>query len=422
MGNQLQNNMSILKVEQLKEAIIAGKQTLSNIQVTPMTLKQEMMFIGKLVMEEYLLTAQQIVTELKKDENILIGPGRGWMISSHVCRTLGITSINPCDIGVTPALTWGNDLDYPIINIEVDEDSALTVLDITKQLFGYENIAATLEDTEGVISSYTLLICNDGIRNHINVKESVDSTGNKYLCTIEGIKEITDSKLLRFNILPSAILSRIKRIQNLIAKNGKDAPRLYDKWIWNENYNQFHEGDLNGIPLFECKGIQEVTKMLIQKNNYGCFNTLLDIQGLFYTREGYYLYDDNAIAKFQKSHGLLMLLEKPHFPWGFLYREDFEWFLSGWMGFSWTHSAHVMLLADEKKEREAEMWKHSYLIQGINNGFGYTELNQIWDSVFRRKFKKPLPSKAHVAGRLYLSVFLARLKNEFPEEFNVIKE
>ena len=236
MENQLQNNMSKIKTEQLKEAVITGKQTLSNIQVTPMTLKQEMMFIGKHVMEEYLLTAQQIVTELKKDEDILIGPGWGWMISSHVCRTLGLTSINPCDINVTPALTWGNDLDYPIINIEVDEGSALTVLEKAKQLFGYDNVAATLENTEGMMSSYTLLICNDGIRKHINVEESVDGAGNKFLCTKESIKEITDSKLLRFNILPSAILSRIKRIQNLIAKNGKEAPRLYEKWIWNENY------------------------------------------------------------------------------------------------------------------------------------------------------------------------------------------
>lgn len=188
MENQLQNNMSKIKTEQLKEAVITGKQTLSNIQVTPMTLKQEMMFIGKHVMEEYLLTAQQIVTELKKDEDILIGPGWGWMISSHVCRTLGLTSINPCDINVTPALTWGNDLDYPIINIEVDEGSALTVLEKAKQLFGYDNVAATLENTEGMMSSYTLLICNDGIRKHINVEESVDGAGNKFLCTKESIK------------------------------------------------------------------------------------------------------------------------------------------------------------------------------------------------------------------------------------------
>ena len=48
------------------------------------------------------------------------------------------------------------------------------------------------------------------------------------------------------------------------------------------------------------------------------------------------------------------------------------------------------------------------------------ELNHIWDSLFNHESSKPLPSQAHYAGRLYLSVFLAKLKHQFPEEFNAI--
>ena len=80
-----------------------------------------------------------------------------------------------------------------------------------------------------------------------------------------------------------------------------------------------------------------------------------------------------------------------------------------------------MLLADAKLEREAEVLKHIYLQQGMNNGFNEAELNRIWNSLFKRRKQKALPSKAHYSGRVYLSVFLARLKNEFPKEFNMIQ-
>lgn len=55
-----------------------------------------------------------------------------------------------------------------------------------------------------------------------------------------------------------------------------------------------------------------------------------------------------------------------------------------------------------------------YLNQGIDSGFRERELNSIWDSWFDRT--NPFPSMAEAAGDAYISVVLARLKKDFPEE------
>jgi hypothetical protein len=90
-------------------------------------------------------------------------------------------------------------------------------------------------------------------------------------------------------------------------------------------------------------------------------------------------------------------------------------FLNGWIGFSWRQAVQVIKFADKKMWCEAEPLKHFYLKQGMDNGFSESELNSIWDSWFGRD--KPFQSVAEVAGDVYISVVLARLKADYPEEF-----
>ena len=73
----------------------------------------------------------------------------------------------------------------------------------------------------------------------------------------------------------------------------------------------------------------------------------------------------------------------------------------------------------DKNECEAESLKQVYLRHGLDNGFKEAELIRIWESFFERT---PLRSKSHYIGRLYLSVFLAGLKHNFPEEFKEITD
>lgn len=408
------------KKEQLREIVKTDIDSLKNLGVSKNIRERELYFIERRGMEDYFLVAHQFMNELKKNEAILIGPGWDWMISSHVCRSLGITNICPRDVSMDPILVWGDDKSKPTISIEVDEDSFHIVLRKAIIFFGYDNIAKMPVNSNG-LRSCALLFCNDGIANHFQSEEMTDQDGYKILCTKEYIKECDNRSVFRFNILQSTILSSIKRIQELIVSNGKEAPKLYENWIWNENYRLFHDGELSDIPLFNCKSIQRMTKMLMAKQQFGSFNELLNIQGLLSSREGHTLCDEEAIVEYQHEHGIGTIMGETRYPWGFLFREDVAWVLRYWVGLSWRQTAHVMLLADAKLEREAEVLKHIYLQQGMNNGFNEAELNRIWNSLFKRRTQKALPSKAHYSGRVYLSVFLARLKNEFPKEFNMIQ-
>ena len=340
-------------IERLREAVIAGVDSKEKHDVKRMTLENELNFIERRGMEEYFLVAQELINGLKGHKGIILGPGRGWMVSSHVCCALGLTSFRPT--GLTPIVTWGDDECTPMINIDVDADS------------------------------------------YDFVKKKVD--------------EYTQKSGYHFGIYLPLEVTKIKRVLALIEKNGKEAPQLY-KWIWHENYDLFYSGNLDGIPRFGGTVIQKMTKALMQKAEFGAFDCLLDVMGLY--NNDIILCDEEEIVRYKKRYGLLDVLGRKSFPFGFLYKEDVAWFLNGWTGFSWRQAAQVVKLADKKMWREAEPLKHFYLNQGIDSGFRERELNSIWDSWFDRT--NPFPSMAEAAGDAYISVVLARLKKDFPEE------
>jgi len=349
------------KIEQLREIVTNSVNTNDHHCVKRMILENELTFIENRHMEDYFLVAHKLISELNKNDDVMIGPGWDWMIGSHVCRSLGITNLNPSDLGITPIITWGKDNYRPTITIEVDCGSYDFVL---------KKVAENTKNTE-----------------------------------------------CRFHIQPSAILSRIKRIQAQIVKNGKVCPKLYDRLIWNEDYELFMEGNLGGIPLFDDKDILKLTNILLTSRQYGAFDELLNVQGLLDSNATHIFKNDASIESFRQTHGVLSVLGKNLFPWGFLFKEDVAWFLNGWIGLSWKQCAQVIEYADTNAESEANYLKQIYLHQGIDSGFREEELCFIWNSLFKRMVKKALPSKAHYSGRVYLSVFMARLKHEFPMEF-----
>ena len=160
----------------------------------------------------------------------------------------------------------------------------------------------------------------------------------------------------------------------------------------------------------------------MSKEENGNFCELLTILGLSHSAKGYTLYCEENSADYKRRHGVVALLDNNRFsyPWGFLFKEEVAEFMKYDIGLSWKQIAQLLQYSDMKKEYEAERLKHFYLHQGMDNGIKEEEMIRIWDSLFNRESSKSLPSKAHYAGRLYLSVFLAKLKHQFPEEFNAV--
>lgn len=423
----------VSKINQLRKLVKKGVTTEIGYRVSKMILHNELTFIENRHLEDYFLVAHRLMSELKKNKEVIIGPGWGGMISSHVCYVLGITNINMHD---DPILLWGNEKRNPTIDIEVDDESYHLVYNMAIELFGFENVARmpimngknrNLDNHEFIgikangekvyLHACALLVCLDGVENHFAVDEVIDEKGNKILCTRDFIEESDNTIVLRFNVLQSHILTRIKRIQKFIEKNGKEHPKMYDKTIWEEDYQLFKDGDLDDIPWFEKDCIQEVTEKLMQGRGIPNFERLLIIQGLYNIGESELLSNKKEIANYKKRYQLFPFLKS--LPYGLLFAEDAAWFIHGWVGLTWKQTWQVLQFVFDKNERDAEPLKQVYLLEGMDNGFKEAELNRIWGSLFERT---PLRSKSHYIGRLYLSVFLAGLKHNFPNEYKEITE
>lgn len=419
------------KINQLRKLVKKGASNEMVYRISKFILHNELTFIEDRHLEDYFLVAHRLVSELKDNKEVLLGPGWGGMISSHICYVLGITNINMHD---DPILLWGNGKINPTINIEVDEESYHLVYNKAIELFGFKNVARMPVMNEKNIKKHAfigtkvngekvylhacaLLICLDGVKKHFDVEEVNDENGNKILCVREFVEEYDNTKVLRFNVLQSHILTRIKKIQKLLDNNGKDYPKMYEKNIWNEDYHLFCNGDLDDIPGFDGDNIQEITKKMIQSKGLPYFDRLLIIQGLYSLGECDFLSNKKKTAEYKKKYQLFPFIKL--LPYGILYAEDAAWFVHGWIGLTWKQTWQVLQFVFKKKESEAGKLKKIYLRQGIDNGFKEAELVHIWESLFERT---PLRSKSHYIGRLYLSIYLARLKHQFPEEFKEITE
>ena len=424
------------KIQQLRKLVEKGISNETGHRVKKMTVHNELTYIENRHLENYFIVAHKLMKQIKTSEDILIGPGRGRMISSHVCYTLGITNICPQCVFAEHVLLWGDATKNPIIDIEVDNDSYNLVYKQAIEMFGFENVArmpikispsfipnnhewigVKSNGAKVYLHACALLICLDGVSNHFAVDEVLDEVGNRILCAKEFIEEYDNQSILRYNVLKSNLLTRIKQIQRQIEKNGKQYSKIYEKRLWEEDYELFINGNLNGIPYFESNSIQEVIRMLMPKRKFTAFDELLNIQALFTIKVGNFLQDKEKLAEYKKKHEQLSFLGI--FPYGFLYDDDIVWFLNGWIGFSWKQSAEVMQLVFSHNETEAQDLKQFYLQQGMNRGFKKVELNRIWKSIFRYRIVR---SRAHYAGQIYLSVYLAGLKHQFPEEFDEIKD
>ena len=411
-------------------------------EVDVMIIHKELNFIERRQLENYFLVAHKLVVELKRDGNVIIGPGWGRMISSHFCYSLGITNISPRSVDVDPILIWGDDNGVPTIEIEVDEESYQLVFQKAIELFGYENVARmpVMNKENRDLSNHSwlgikangekvslhacaLLICLDGVETHFDVDEVTDMKGNKILCAKEFVEDCDNQKILLFNVLTSDVLTWIKRIQKLLDSNGKGYPKLYEKTIREEDYTLFYQGDLNDIPDFDSQLIQEITKKLMPPNKRYAFETLLNIQALYLIEKLYQsdavnnFLDEKKLAEYRQKHEAHPFLIRHSY--GFLFAEDAAWWFHCRIGLPWVQTTKILQAAIANKEQEVAELKQFYLRQGTENGFKESDLKRIWDSLFSRTL---IRSKAHLAGRLYLSVYLARLKNEFPEEFSTTKE
>ena len=425
-------------IEQLRQLVMEGKENIPHRGVVrTFTLLQELTFIENRKQEDYFLAMHRFVKELKSVPDVLIGPGRRWMTASYVCHALDITNVCLGGISLAPIDFWGNEDSDTTMDIEVDEDTYEWAYFKATEVFGYDNVACSsdidnnLDDDETYMfrgyrnkqKGYSVVVCPDGVAEHYKIYEMKGDDGLDKLC-IDGDVEPTDNThIFIFNVICSNTLTRIKRIQREIVKAGKDCPNMYLRGnanilYYSEGFQTLFDEKDRSIPFFSDKLSKEMAETLFDKIR--SMDDLLTIAALYHTRLIYELHAHN-IEEYKKQHGVVRLFHKWRFPYGFLYREDVCWFMTGWIGMTWKESARIVQLMSGKNPLEAECMKHIYLHRGMDNGFREYELNHIWSSLFDRATKKPLPSMAHFVGSMYQYAFLAMLKKDFPEEYQSIK-
>ena len=424
-------------IEQLRKLVLEGKESIPTRGVRTFTLLQELTFIENRKQVDYFLAMHRYVKELTSMPDALIGPGRRWMTASHVCHALGITNICLGSISLTPIDFWGDEDSDTTMDIEVDEDTYEWAYFKAAEIFGYDNVACT-SDIDNIQSEeeiytfrgyrnkqkgYSIVVCPDGVAEHYKVYEVEGDDGLDTLC-IDGDAEPTDNiHIFRFNVIRSDTLTRIKRIQHEIVKAGKVCPDMYHRGsanilYYSNGYQTLFDEEDRSIPFFGDKLAKEMAEILFGKIT--SMEDLLTITALDSARLIYEIHVNN-IEDYKKKHGVVRLFDKWRFPYGFLYREDVCWFMTGWIGMTWKESARIVQLMSGQNPLEAECLKHVYLHRGMDNGFREDELNHIWSSLFDRATKRPLPSMAHFVGLMYQYAFLAMLKKDFPEEYQSIK-
>lgn len=367
--------------------------------------------------------------------DVLIGPGRRWMTASHVCQTLGITNICLGAISLAPIDFWGNEDSYTTMDIEVDEDTYDWAYFKAAEVFGYDNVARTIDkdniQTEDDIymfrgyrnrqKGYSVVVCPDGVAAHYKVYEVEGDDGLDMLCIDGDVESNGNTDIFMFNVICSDTLTRIKRIQSEIVKAGKECPDMYHRGnanilYYSDGYHTLFDDNDRELPFFGDKLSKEMAQML--------FGKITSMEGLLTIVALYHTYNIHAhnIEDYKKKYGVVRLFDKWHFPYGFLYREDVCWFMTGWIGMTWKESARIVQLMSGQNRLETECLKHIYLHRGIDNGFKEDELNHIWDSLFERPSKRLLPSMASYIGSMYQYAFLAMLKKDFPEEYQSTKD
>lgn len=105
---------------------------------------RELKLISSRNLEGYFLTVKKIV-DIARENNILIGPGRGSAVGSLISYSLGITSVDPVKYGLIfeRFLNEGRN-DLPDIDIDVQDSQRPELLHRLKEYFGEDNFAQVI--------------------------------------------------------------------------------------------------------------------------------------------------------------------------------------------------------------------------------------------------------------------------------------
>ena len=197
------------------------------------------------------------IVELAKNNNIMIGTGRGSEVGSLVCYILGITNVDPIKYNFFFERFLNSERFYlPDIELDIEAENSDTLIELIFKKYGNEHIAiafhpsySSRKEDEGAFKTI-LFVSENPIKDSVPVDKIAPDT---YL-TIEPYKVIAKSSCLRLIINHPKVLNRIKKS----GININEIP-LNDEKV----FSLFETAQVQGI--FQLNGFDEPEKDLLQR-------------------------------------------------------------------------------------------------------------------------------------------------------------
>lgn len=188
-------------------------------------LKHELNTINEMGFNDYFLIVSDYV-RFAKENDILVGPGRGSAVGSLVAYTLEITEIDPLKYGLLfERFLNKKRITMPDIDIDFDAERRDEVINYCKNKYGEKNVA-------GIITFATLGI--KSVLKDVGKTMDINSSEIDYL-----IKLLDTNKDLKYNL-------KLDKIKNHLSKNN-ELKKLYDICIKLEGIKKLSSVNASGV-------------------------------------------------------------------------------------------------------------------------------------------------------------------------------
>jgi DNA polymerase III alpha subunit len=213
-------------------------------------LNQELDCICSNGLAEYFVVIGEIADWIAKNK-FTLGPGRGLAPSSLVCYALGITHVDPIQLGLLPEIFMDR-IKKHIPNIMID-----LCFDIRAEIYRYLNTSYSLNWIIGCCS----------IQNETLISLSKDSTYNHSPLSANRENNHKDQQLIGdvswicCEFSGQKFMSVDRRAGALAKKRGKSAPDLNEIPLYDsDTLSLFDAADTKNIVNFENQGIRNLLK------------------------------------------------------------------------------------------------------------------------------------------------------------------
>ncbi len=437
-------------------------------------LNHELDVIKSMGFVDYFLIVYDYV-KFAKQNNIMVGPGRGSAAGSLVSYAIGITNVDPIKYDLLFERFLNPErITMPDIDVDFEDSKRDQVIEYVKEKYGYDYVAPIM--TFGTLASRQVLKdvakyfeqdkTVDILTKNIDPKLSLlDNSKNpkvkkilniypklqevyKYSLVLEGLKRqisttaagVAISSVKLDDIIPIARndnnilcgvpllyleelgiikmdflgLTNLSIMHNILDMTNNEIKLSSIKLDDEEVYKLFSEAKTEGIFQFESEGMKNFLKKLKPKN----FSDLYAALALF--RPGPMEYIDEFIARKEGKakidyidDSLIDILKETY---GIIiYQEQIMLILVKMAKFSFAEADNIRRAMSKKKESIILSEKEHFIKSAIENGYSEDIANKTFDRIL--KFASYGFNKSHSVSYALIGYQMAYLKVHYKECF-----